>query len=60
MFPPGIPISKRFFDLALTLPGLVIISPILLLLAVLVRLKLGRSGYSLPRSARGIEKNHSR
>lgn len=41
MFPPGIPISKRLFDLALTLPGLIIISPILLLLAVLVRLKLG-------------------
>lgn len=41
MFPPGMPISKRLFDLALTLPGLIIISPILLLLAVLVRLKLG-------------------
>ncbi len=41
MFPPGIPISKRLFDLALTLPGLVLISPILLLLAILVRWKLG-------------------
>jgi lipopolysaccharide/colanic/teichoic acid biosynthesis glycosyltransferase len=38
IFPPGIPISKRIFDLALTLPGLVLISPLLLLLAILVRL----------------------
>jgi sugar transferase EpsL len=42
MFPPGIPVSKRLFDLALTLPGVVLISPLLILLAVLVRLKLGR------------------
>jgi lipopolysaccharide/colanic/teichoic acid biosynthesis glycosyltransferase len=41
MFPPGIPVSKRLFDLALTLPGLVLISPVLILLAVLVRWKLG-------------------
>jgi sugar transferase EpsL len=41
MFPSGIPISKRLFDLALTLPGVVLISPLLILLAVLVRLKLG-------------------
>jgi sugar transferase EpsL len=42
MFPSGIPISKRLFDLALTLPGVLLISPLLILLAVLVRLKLGR------------------
>jgi sugar transferase EpsL len=42
MFPSGIPISKRLFDLALTLPGVVLISPFLVLLALLVRLKLGR------------------
>jgi sugar transferase EpsL len=41
MFPHGIPLSKRLFDLALTLPGVILISPLLLLLAVLVRLKLG-------------------
>jgi sugar transferase EpsL len=41
MFPPGIPLSKRLFDLGLTLPGVILISPLLLLLAVLVRLKLG-------------------
>jgi lipopolysaccharide/colanic/teichoic acid biosynthesis glycosyltransferase len=38
MFPKGIPISKRLFDLALTIPGLVVISPFLLLIAILVRL----------------------
>ena len=38
----GIPISKRLFDLTLTIPGVVLISPVLILLAVLVRLKLGR------------------
>ena len=42
MFPAGIPISKRIFDLLLTLPGIVLISPLLATLAVLVRLKLGR------------------
>lgn len=38
MFPNGIPVSKRLFDLALTIPGLVVLSPILLVLAVLVRI----------------------
>jgi sugar transferase EpsL len=42
MFPPGVPVTKRLFDLVLTLPGIVVISPLLALLAVLVRLKLGR------------------
>jgi len=32
----GIPISKRFFDLVLTIPGLILISPVLILLAGLV------------------------
>ena len=41
MFPSGIPVSKRLFDLALTLPGVLLISPLLILLALLVRLKLG-------------------
>jgi lipopolysaccharide/colanic/teichoic acid biosynthesis glycosyltransferase len=41
LFPKGIPIRKRLFDLVLTLPGLVILSPILLLIAILVRLNLG-------------------
>jgi sugar transferase EpsL len=37
MFPEGVPLSKRFFDLALTIPGLVIISPFLVIIALLVR-----------------------
>jgi sugar transferase EpsL len=36
IFPPGIPLSKRIFDLIATLVGLVIISPILFIIAVLV------------------------
>ena len=35
---PGIPLSKRLFDLALTLPGLVLVSPVLMLTAILVRI----------------------
>ena len=38
---PQIPISKRIFDGCLTLPGLVLISPILGIVAILVRLNLG-------------------
>jgi lipopolysaccharide/colanic/teichoic acid biosynthesis glycosyltransferase len=34
---PDIPPSKRIFDLLLTIPGLILISPILLVVAVLVR-----------------------
>ena len=41
MFPEGVPLSKRIFDLALTSAGLVILSPVLLLLAVWVRLAHG-------------------
>lgn len=32
---------KRIFDLTLTIPGLIVLSPLLILLALLVRLKLG-------------------
>lgn len=38
MFPDGVPRSKRLLDLILTIPGLLLISPILLLLTILVRL----------------------
>ena len=38
LLPPGVPLSKRLFDLILTLPGLVLISPLLGLIAVLVRI----------------------
>lgn len=37
----SIPLSKRFFDLLLTIPGLVLISPLLAVIALLVRWKLG-------------------
>lgn len=42
MFPQGIPISKRLLDLALTIPGLVLISPVLLVIAVFVLIFHGR------------------
>ena len=38
LFPAGVPLSKRLFDLLLTSLGLVIISPLLLALALSVRL----------------------
>jgi lipopolysaccharide/colanic/teichoic acid biosynthesis glycosyltransferase len=38
LFPPGILVSKRLFDLALTLPGVIVISPLLALTALLVRI----------------------
>jgi lipopolysaccharide/colanic/teichoic acid biosynthesis glycosyltransferase len=38
IIPPGIPPAKRLFDLLLTVPGLILISPILLLTAILVRI----------------------
>ncbi len=40
--PSGVPISKRFFDLALTMPGLVILVPLMAVIAVLVRIKHGK------------------
>ena len=41
MFPAGIPLSKRIFDLTVTSAGLVIFWPILLLIALAVRLAHG-------------------
>lgn len=41
LFPAGVPPHKRILDLALTLPGLLVISPLLLLLALLVALSHG-------------------
>jgi sugar transferase EpsL len=38
MFPPGAPISKRLFDLLAASLGLLVISPILLAVAILVRI----------------------
>jgi sugar transferase EpsL len=36
------PFAKRLFDLVLTIPGLMIISPVLAVIAVLVRIQMGR------------------
>jgi lipopolysaccharide/colanic/teichoic acid biosynthesis glycosyltransferase len=41
LVPRGVPAGKRVFDLILTVPGLIAISPLLAVLAVLVRLRLG-------------------
>ena len=41
LFPNGVPRRKRLFDLALTIPGFLLISPLLGALAVLIRLRLG-------------------
>lgn len=40
--PQGIPVSKRLFDLVLTVPGLVILSPFMAIIALLVRIKHGK------------------
>jgi len=42
MFPPGLPLGKRLFDLLVTSLALLILSPILLLVALLVALAHGR------------------
>ncbi len=42
MFPPGVPISKRLFDLLLTAPAVILLSPLLVLIALLVYLFHGR------------------
>lgn len=42
VFPEGIPASKRLLDLLLTIPGLILISPILAVTAVLIAIFLGR------------------
>ena len=41
MVPKGVPLSKRIFDLALTIPGLVLLLPLLVVIAILVRIYLG-------------------
>ena len=41
MFPAGIPKSKRVFDLVLTIPGFLVISPLLAIVWLLVRVQLG-------------------
>ena len=41
VFPRGVPVGKRLFDLLLTIPGLVLISPMLGVLALAIRWRLG-------------------
>ena len=41
LFPKGIPPSKRLFDLLLTIPGLILFSPVILLVTLLVRIQHG-------------------
>jgi sugar transferase EpsL len=41
-FPAGVPLEKRLLDLLLAVLGLILISPILILIAVLIRWRLGR------------------
>jgi sugar transferase EpsL len=36
IFPPGVPRSKRFFDLCCAIPGMLILSPLLLIVALLI------------------------
>lgn len=38
----SIPITKRILDLSLTLPGILVLSPLMLILAIIVRLKFGK------------------
>jgi lipopolysaccharide/colanic/teichoic acid biosynthesis glycosyltransferase len=42
IFPPGVHPAKRLFDLALSLAGLILLSPILIVIATLVWVKNGR------------------
>lgn len=42
LFPSGVPIPKRLFDLLLTLPGLVLVSPFLLITALAVLIREGK------------------
>jgi len=41
VFPRGVPMAKRGFDLVLTIPGLLLITPLLGVLALMIRWRLG-------------------
>ena len=41
-FPPGIPVIKRLFDLIITIPGLILASPIMACIAIVLWVKNGR------------------
>lgn len=42
LFPKHMPVRKRLMDLLLTIPGLIVISPLLILIGIIVRLRMGR------------------
>lgn len=42
LFPKGVPVRKRLFDLLLTVPGFILIVPVLGIVALVVRAALGR------------------
>lgn len=41
-FPPGVPVRKRIMDYALALPGLILLSPVLLVISIMVWILHGR------------------
>jgi len=41
LFPKHMPVRKRLMDLLLTIPGLILISPLLILVGIIVRLRMG-------------------
>lgn len=41
-YPKGLPVGKRIFDLVLTLPGLVILSPLFLVTTLFILVRMGR------------------
>lgn len=56
LFPPGVPASKRIFDLLLTIPGLLLLTPLLLPILLLVLLVEGRPVFfRQPRAGRNGE-----
>lgn len=42
LFPAGVPLSKRLFDLGLTIPGLIIMSPLFAILYISIAMRMGR------------------
>ncbi|OGO16516.1 MAG: hypothetical protein A2Z14_07225 [Chloroflexi bacterium RBG_16_48_8] len=41
MFPEGVPVRKRLFDLILVVPGLILISPLLVMIVLLIGIRMG-------------------
>jgi lipopolysaccharide/colanic/teichoic acid biosynthesis glycosyltransferase len=41
-YPKELPLSKRIFDLAITIPGLILLSPFLVIVSLVIRITLGK------------------